>query len=133
MARRSLGGGGFESSPRSQFPAISGGAGAAAPGTASAVVDPLREVQRACERAADRTRHRVIFSRRQPPQLAGVDLNEIATTTLRLLERILPANIDIEFVPEADLPSVSADRSQMHQVLTNLCLSARDAMPHGGG
>ena len=101
-------------------------------GTAASVVNPIREAQRACERAADLTRHLLTFSRRQPPHLAGVDVNEIVTTTLKLLERVLPASIAIEFVPEAGLPRVSADRSQMEQVLMNLCLNARDAMPRGG-
>ena len=89
-------------------------------GTAASVVNPIREAQRACERAADLTRHLLTFSRRQPPHLAGVDVNEIVTTTLKLLERVLPASIAIEFVPEAELPRVSADRSQMEQVLMNL-------------
>ncbi|MDX6503620.1 MAG: hypothetical protein QOE29_745, partial [Gaiellaceae bacterium] len=92
----------------------------------------LSQVQEACERARTLTRQLLGFSRRQMLQPEAVDMNEVIVDTVRLLARLIGE--DIELVTELDPGSktVRADRGQLEQVLMNLALNARDAMPRGG-
>ncbi len=92
----------------------------------------LRDIEAASERAAELTRKLLSFSRNQPLQKAPLDLNLLIQNLLRLLERVLPPNIQLTFQPELNLPLVAADKLQLEQVLMNLCVNARDAMPDGG-
>jgi PAS domain S-box-containing protein len=90
------------------------------------------EIRRAAERAAELTRQLLLFSRRQPIIPVVIDLNAIIGDALNLLGRLLPEDIAIDYRPAPALMQVRADPSQVEQVLLNLCVNARDAMPGGG-
>ncbi len=92
----------------------------------------LTQVLRAADRAAQLTRQLLAFSRRQPLRMADTDLNEVARGMLAMVERLIGEHIVVSFVPGSQLANVHADRSQIEQVLLNLCINARDAMPKGG-
>ena len=98
--------------------------------------DPLHkdvlEVQRAGEKAAELTRQLLAFSRRQALKMTVVDLNDIVRDLLDLLGRLIGEHIVIETSLAPDLETVTADRSQLEQILINLVVNARDAMPDGG-
>ena len=86
----------------------------------------------AVERARDLTRQLLALGRRQALRLAPLDLNARARKLATLLRRVVPATIAIDVIEGPRLPLVSADEAQIDQILLNLCLNARDAMPHGG-
>jgi len=92
----------------------------------------LFAVSKAADRAAALTRQLLAFSRKQPLWLAELDLNEVVSEMTDMLERLIGA--DIELVTEFDenLGKIEADTSQIEQVVMNLAVNARDAMPHGG-
>jgi two-component system cell cycle sensor histidine kinase/response regulator CckA len=89
-------------------------------------------VRRAAERASDLTRHLLAFSRKQMLQPVALDLNQIAVGIGHLLGRILGEDIELVQVLAPDLGVVQADPGQIDQVLMNLAVNARDAMPAGG-
>jgi two-component system cell cycle sensor histidine kinase/response regulator CckA len=96
---------------------------------------PLRSVQQilqAAERAAGLTRQLLTFSRRQVMQLKCLDLNELVCNMTKMLSRILGEDVALQlnYSPQAAL--VQADASMMEQVLLNLAVNSRDAMPKGG-
>lgn len=86
----------------------------------------------AAARAAALTRKLLVFGRQEPPTFESADLNAVVRDFLRLSARLLPANIQIDFVAGAALPRLLIDSRQLEQVLMNLALNARDAMPDGG-
>ena len=90
------------------------------------------EIKRATQRAADLTRQLLALGRRPRATLVPLDLNVTVRGMLKLLHRLIPESIEIEFLPDAAIPAVSADVGQIEQVVLNLCLNARDAMPEGG-
>jgi PAS domain S-box-containing protein len=92
----------------------------------------LQEIQVAAERGAELTRQLLLFSRREPVKAQTVDLNQLVTGLLRMLGRALPSSIRIDLEVPGEAIFVRADPSQLEQVLMNLCLNARDAMPDGG-
>jgi PAS domain S-box-containing protein len=89
-------------------------------------------IRKAAERGASLTRQLLIFSRLEPSRLETIDLNTVVSETRELLSRTLGE--DIQFVTRLDpgLRSVTVDRSKMEQVLLNLVMNARAAMPSGG-
>ena len=96
------------------------------------VPDLLAASERAARQAADLTRQMLGFARRQPLRPAVVDLNALAREALHLLRRSIDPRVAVEFAPAPALRPVAADPVQVQQVLMNLCLNARDAMPDGG-
>jgi PAS domain S-box-containing protein len=90
------------------------------------------EIRKAAERATELTRQLLIFSRRETVKPTPVDLNEVVRDVERLLRRTLGEHIELVVKPSQDLPAVLADPGQLEQVLVNLAVNARDAMPDGG-
>ncbi|HSI11190.1 MAG TPA: response regulator [Chthoniobacter sp.] len=97
---------------------------------------PLRreaeEIQRAAERAAALTRQLLAFSRKQVLQPRVLDLNEVVSGMEKMLVRLIGEDIELRSVFEGDLGQVRADHGQIEQVILNLVVNARDAMPRGG-
>jgi PAS domain S-box-containing protein len=96
------------------------------------VAQDLREVSRACERAAALTRQLLLFSRNQVMQVRPLNLNEVVEGLSHMLRRLLGADVDLVCHPGRGLPPVQADAGMVEQVLMNLAANARDAMPNGG-
>ena len=98
--------------------------------------DPVQrdvaEIVRAAERAARLTAQLLAFSRRQVMQFRPLDLNELVLDMGRMLRRVVGEDIELAVLPVAERGQVNADRSQLEQVLINLAVNARDAMPDGG-
>jgi two-component system, cell cycle sensor histidine kinase and response regulator CckA len=99
---------------------------------AANVAEHLGEIREAGERAAALTKQLLAFSRRQPIRPVVVNMNDLLRGLMKMLRRLLPANIALEFVPGHQLACVSAEASQLEQVVVNLCVNARDAMVNGG-
>lgn len=91
-----------------------------------------REIQNAAERAAALTHQLLAFSRKQTLQPRVLDLNKIVHGLEMMLRRVLTENVELRIQTAADLGLVKADPVQMEQVLINLVVNARDAMPKGG-
>lgn len=96
------------------------------------VDEAVEQIGKAAERAARLTRQLLAFSRKQVLRLSGLDLNKIVDNMSRMLRRTLGEHIDLLVEAAAALPPVRADAGMMEQVLLNLVLNARDAMPDGG-
>jgi PAS domain S-box-containing protein len=98
--------------------------------------DPLRgnidEIQKAAERAASLTRQLLAFSRRQVMEMRVVDLNSLLRDLEKMLRRVIGEDIEMVIRLAADLGSVRADVGQIEQVIMNLAVNAKDAMPSGG-
>ncbi len=92
----------------------------------------FQKVRHQAERAAALTRQLLAFARRQILEPRNVDLNQTTIETLSLLEKVIGSNIEIKANLAPDLAVVGADPTQVEQVLMNLCINARDAMPNGG-
>jgi len=95
------------------------------------VADRFARIREQAERAAALTRELLTFGRRQISQPRAIDLNSVATGLVSFLDKVIPKNIEFKFM-SAPLDPVKADPTQIEQVLMNLCLNARDAMPQGG-
>ncbi|MDQ2999744.1 MAG: ATP-binding protein, partial [Fibrobacterota bacterium] len=98
--------------------------------------DPLQstvaEIKRAGERAASLTRQLLTFSRRQVLASRVLDLNQVVTEIRQMLGRLIGEDIQILTLGDPGLAKITADPGQMEQVILNLALNARDAMPTGG-
>ncbi len=94
--------------------------------------EELQVIRDAVARAAELTRRLLALGHRQPLMLAPADINATLDAAVTMLRRVIPADISIVLDAGADLPSMLAETSQIEQVLVNLCLNARDAMPGGG-
>jgi two-component system, cell cycle sensor histidine kinase and response regulator CckA len=98
----------------------------------SPVRDDLAEIRRAAERSAELTRQLLAFARKQTVSPKVLDLNQIVAGMLRMLQRLLGEDIELEWRPSARLWSIQADPSQLDQILANLCVNARDAIKDVG-
>jgi PAS domain S-box-containing protein len=92
----------------------------------------LEQIQGATERAATLTRQLLAFSRKQVLQPKVLDLNDVVAGMIKMFARVIGENIDLAFLPGSKLAPVKADPGQVEQVLLNLVVNARDAMPDGG-
>ena len=92
----------------------------------------VREIELAAKRATDLTRQLLLFGRKQVIRLRDLDLNDVVTNMVKMLHRVLGENIKLQMELGASLPLVKADVGMMEQVLLNLGINSRDAMPNGG-
>lgn len=95
-------------------------------------LDGVRLIASSCERAASLIRQLVAFSRKQPVNPVAVELNELVTDLKAMLHSLIGEHIEFETVLSDKLPCVQADPSQLEQLVVNLVVNARDAMPDGG-
>jgi PAS domain S-box-containing protein len=92
----------------------------------------VEQIQKAAERAASLTRQLLAFSRKQVLQIEVLDLNSIVTNMDKMLRRLIGEDIDLVTILHPFLEPVQADPGQIEQVIMNLAVNARDAMPQGG-
>ena len=92
----------------------------------------LREIRRASSSAASLTRQLLVFSRRMPAVLEPMDLNRLISELSPMLRRLLGKTVELALALEAKRPVLKADRGLLDQVLMNLLINGRDAMPDGG-
>jgi signal transduction histidine kinase/CheY-like chemotaxis protein len=92
----------------------------------------LEQIQHAATSAASLTRQLLMFSRQQIVQPVVLDMNRIVSNTEKMLRRLIKENIEFAVMLEPNLDRVSADPGQIEQVILNLVVNARDAMPKGG-
>ena len=90
------------------------------------------EIEKAGQRAASLTKQLLAFSRQQVLTLTVLDLNTLASDMERMLPRLLGEDIEVSLALDSELGRVKADQSQIEQVIMNLAVNARDAMPTGG-
>ncbi len=98
------------------------------PGT----VEALKELESQARRAADLTRQLLMFSRKSAIEVKPTDLNHVVEEMLKMLGRLLGEQVQVEFQGAQALPLIEADPGMMQQVIMNLSVNGRDAMPHGG-
>lgn len=92
----------------------------------------LEQVKRAAERASKLTRQLLTFSRRQTIEPEDLNLNELITDISKMIQRTIGEHIELDLTLGAEAGAIHADPGTLEQVLLNLCLNARDAMPDGG-
>src|SRR3989441_10806441 len=94
--------------------------------------DHVEQVKEAGERASLLTKQLLAFSRKEVLQPRVLDLNAVLTNMDRMLQRLIDENIDLVTMPSPGLGRVHADPGQIEQIIMNLAVNARDAMPQGG-
>ncbi len=102
------------------------------PGSALERAEHAQEIARAADRASALTRQLLLFSRREVMRPVNLDLNDVIGNMARLLQRILGEDVRLHATFAPGLPAVHADPGMLEQVLLNLAVNSRDAMPDGG-
>ncbi|MBI2928249.1 MAG: PAS domain S-box protein [Verrucomicrobia bacterium] len=102
------------------------------PGLDTELTEYLNLIASAATRAANLTRQLLTFSRKQIVQRQCLELNQVIEDMAKMLRRIIGEDIAVQFACAADLPTLNADPGMVEQVLMNLAVNARDAMPQGG-
>jgi signal transduction histidine kinase len=97
-----------------------------------AQVTAIQDIETAAAHATEMTRSLLAFSRPSKPQVRPIDANDLIGEVYRFLRRVLPATIEFRFQADPAPCTIAVDPGQMQQVLINLCLNARDALPAGG-
>lgn len=97
----------------------------------SAQWDSINQVVKAGERASRLVSQLLTFSRRNASEPADLDLNEVVSEILKMVRRVIGENIVVEFAP-SEIGNICADRNMLEQIILNLCVNSRDAMPDGG-
>ena len=92
----------------------------------------LEEIRKAANRAGALTRQLLAFSRKQVLEMRVLDLNELVADMDKMLRRLLGEDVDVLTRLDPTLGAIRADAGQLEQVIVNLAVNARDAMPHGG-
>jgi PAS domain S-box-containing protein len=101
-------------------------------GTTTEVRADIQEISDAAGRAAALTRQLLAFSRKQVLQLRAVSVNAVVTDVEKMLRRLIGEDISLNTHLDSDLALINGDSGQLEQVLINLAVNARDAMPNGG-
>ncbi len=101
-------------------------------GHTSPTAESLREIRHAARHAADLTQSLLAFSRRQILQMRILRLDAVVENMAKMIAQVIGEDIRLEIHCRESHPPVRADQSQIEQILLNLCLNARDAMPNGG-
>lgn len=92
----------------------------------------VQSITLAADRAAELTRYLLAFARRQPLNITSADINQLVENTLTFVRRLLGEDIELIIALTPDLPAAVVDKPQFEAAILNLCVNARDAMPHGG-
>ncbi len=98
----------------------------------SSIYKDLTEIQSAAERAMNLTRQLLLFSRRQPMKFVSLDLNKTIENLLGILHRLIGEDIEVHYDLAQGMLSVYADQVSVEQMIVNLVVNAKDAMPNGG-
>ncbi|NVN92357.1 MAG: response regulator [Desulfuromonadales bacterium] len=98
------------------------------PDLSPSLLADLKEMVKAAERSADLTRQLLAFARKQTVAPEVLDLNETVAGMLKMMQRLIGEDIDLNWRPKANLWPVKVDPSQIDQILANLCVNARDAI-----
>ena len=101
-------------------------------GLTDSVRKGIGEIERTAQRAADLTKRLLAFSRKQVLQPRVIDLHELIVNLEMMLQRLIGENVALSFRLEAGAPFLLADPGQIEQIIINLAVNARDAMPQGG-
>jgi len=103
-----------------------------APEGSKEIHESSEAIVHASERAAELTRQLLAFSRQQPMQLRILDIHEVLISVSKLLQRLLTESVALKVLVDANLPLLKGDSGMIQQVIINLAVNARDAMPDGG-
>ncbi|MCP4645083.1 MAG: PAS domain S-box protein [bacterium] len=98
----------------------------------SKMYDGLNQVMEASDRARTLVRQLLAFSRKQVLELEDVDLSGVVGNLAKMIQRVIGADISFDIHSEPGYKRIRADKGQLEQILMNLCVNARDAMPEGG-
>jgi two-component system cell cycle sensor histidine kinase/response regulator CckA len=101
-------------------------------GASNPTSNSLEQISKAASRAAALIQRLLMFSRKQVMQFRHLDLNDTLGSTIKMLERLVGEQVQIDFRPQPSIPAIHADASMMEQIAMNLAVNARDAMPNGG-